>query len=88
MSPLASVLSALVHVYRWCIAPLLGPRCRFTPGCSSYALEALQTYGAFRGGWLALCRLSRCHPWHLGGYDPVPAPKASHLPCECGKQHP
>jgi putative membrane protein insertion efficiency factor len=73
---LARPLAAFVRFYQLGISPLLGPRCRFAPSCSEYALEALTAHGALRGGWLALRRLSRCHPFHAGGYDPVPAPKA------------
>lgn len=56
------------------LRPLLGPRgvCRFTPTCSQYAKEAITKYGVFKGGWLSVCRLSKCHPFHQGGYDPVP----------------
>ncbi len=72
MSPAASLLRALVLGYRWTCAPLLGPRCRFLPSCSEYALEALARHGAVRGGWLTLIRLGRCHPWGGSGYDPVP----------------
>lgn len=72
------VLVALLHGYRWVISPvktaLFGPlgRCRFTPSCSAYALEAVRAHGAWRGGWLALRRLGRCHPWGGCGHDPVP----------------
>jgi len=68
----------LVHGYRYFISPLLGPRCRFHPTCSEYALEALERHGVLRGGWLSLRRLLRCHPWHSGGYDPVPGCRHDH----------
>jgi putative membrane protein insertion efficiency factor len=67
------VLIALVRAYRRLVAPLLGPRCRFVPSCSAYALEALDSHGAIRGSWLTLRRLGRCQPFHRGGVDPVPA---------------
>jgi putative membrane protein insertion efficiency factor len=70
--PVSRLLSYLVLGYRYAVSPMLGQHCRFHPSCSSYALEALRRHGAARGGWLALRRLSRCHPWHPGGYDPVP----------------
>jgi putative membrane protein insertion efficiency factor len=62
----------LIRIYQWTVSPLLGPRCRFYPSCSNYALEAVQRFGALRGSWLGLVRLVRCHPWQPGGYDPVP----------------
>ena len=65
-------LRMLILGYRCCISPLLGPRCRFHPSCSAYALEAIERHGAMRGSWLGMRRLARCHPWHPGGYDPVP----------------
>ncbi len=61
-----------VRFYQRAISPLTPPSCRFTPTCSSYALEALQKYGAGRGSWMAIRRLLRCHPFCKGGYDPVP----------------
>jgi putative membrane protein insertion efficiency factor len=66
------VLRALIRGYQLGISPLIGPRCRFTPTCSHYALEALEIHGAIKGSWLALTRILRCHPWHPGGFDPVP----------------
>ena len=66
------LLLLLVHVYRSGISPLLPPSCRYYPTCSAYALEAIERYGAWRGGWMALPRILRCHPFHKGGYDPVP----------------
>jgi putative membrane protein insertion efficiency factor len=76
--PLAALLRLPIHAYRYLVSPLLGPRCRFYPSCSAYALEALERHGAFAGLWLAIRRLARCHPWHPGGYDPVPECRASH----------
>jgi len=79
------LLKGAILGYRYLLSPLLGPRCRFYPSCSAYALEALETHGAARGSWLSLRRIARCHPWHAGGYDPVPehscrdaAPRRSH----------
>jgi uncharacterized protein len=65
-------LAALIRGYQAIISPLLPPSCRFHPSCSQYALEAVTRHGAVRGGWLAARRLARCHPFHPGGYDPVP----------------
>jgi uncharacterized protein len=67
------MLVAIVRGYQRLISAVLPPRCRFAPSCSSYAIEALQHHGAGRGSWLALRRIARCHPFHRGGYDPVPA---------------
>lgn len=69
---IASMLSLPVKFYRHAISPLMPPCCRFTPTCSQYALEALKRHGAFRGSWLTIRRISRCHPWGGSGYDPVP----------------
>lgn len=81
------LLRGLIRSYQLFISPLLGPRCRFYPTCSHYALEALDTHGALKGSWLALRRILRCHPWHPGGFDPVP-PRAGEPPsCTCG-DHP
>ncbi len=66
------VLIALLRFYKYAISPMLGRNCRFHPTCSEYAIEAVQRHGALRGGWLALKRVGRCHPFHPGGYDPVP----------------
>lgn len=65
-------VALLIRIYQWTVSPLLGPVCRFDPSCSRYALEAVLRFGVLRGGWLALKRLARCHPWHPGGVDPVP----------------
>ncbi len=69
----AHVLMAPIAGYRRFISPFIAPRCRFAPSCSEYALEALRVHGAARGLWLTVRRLARCHPFHPGGYDPVPA---------------
>jgi putative membrane protein insertion efficiency factor len=61
-----------ISAYQRLISPLLGPRCRFHPTCSAYAAEAVIEHGAFRGSWLALRRVTRCHPLNPGGIDPVP----------------
>jgi putative membrane protein insertion efficiency factor len=66
------ILRILIRAYQLCISPLLGARCRFHPSCSQYALEAVSVHGSLRGAALALRRLARCHPFHHGGYDPVP----------------
>lgn len=62
----------LIRAYQYAISPLLGNRCRFDPSCSEYSMDALRRYGLFRGLWLTVRRIGRCHPWHPGGYDPVP----------------
>ncbi|HAH95665.1 MAG TPA: membrane protein insertion efficiency factor YidD [Firmicutes bacterium] len=62
----------LLRFYRKFISPLLGPKCRFQPTCSMYAMTAVEKYGVLKGGWLAVRRILRCHPWNPGGYDPVP----------------
>jgi putative membrane protein insertion efficiency factor len=69
------VLAAPIIAYRRWISPALPARCRFHPSCSAYALEAIATHGALRGLGLAVWRLLRCHPFHPGGYDPVPPPR-------------
>jgi len=69
---LAWPLIQIVRLYRLAISPWLGANCRFDPTCSSYAIEALQTHGLFKGAWLAAKRIGRCHPWGGSGYDPVP----------------
>jgi uncharacterized protein len=62
----------LIRAYQLCVSPWLGAHCRFYPSCSHYALEAIGEHGSLRGSWLSLRRLLRCHPFHPGGYDPVP----------------
>ena len=79
-SLIAYLLLGLVHFYRYVISPLLGPRCRFYPTCSQYALDAIRIHGAIKGSWLTAKRLSRCHPLSEGGDDPVPQK------CHCDKK--
>ena len=74
---LISLLLLTLKFYRYVISPLLGPHCRFHPSCSCYAMEALQRFGFWRGSWLTLRRLLRCHPLHSGGLDPVPPDNSS-----------
>jgi putative membrane protein insertion efficiency factor len=66
------LLAGLIRAYQRFLSPALPPSCRFHPSCSQYALEAVTRYGALRGSWLAARRLVRCHPFHPGGFDPVP----------------
>ena len=67
-----AVAIGLIRIYQWLISPILPRACRFAPSCSEYAAEAIQLHGVARGGWLALRRLLRCHPWGGDGFDPVP----------------
>jgi putative membrane protein insertion efficiency factor len=78
-------LRALIRLYQLCISPLLGPRCRFYPSCSAYAMQALEAHGVARGSWLAVRRICKCHPWHAGGVDLVP-PVVTRV-CERSKGH-
>lgn len=73
------IVLALIQGYRRFISPVFPPSCRFQPTCSQYAIEAVERFGVARGGWLAIARILRCHPFHPGGYDPVP---------RCGGDHP
>jgi len=72
MNPLKALFIFLVRIYQWTLSPLLPDACRFSPTCSQYTIEALQKYGAIKGGWLGLKRISKCHPWGGHGHDPVP----------------
>ncbi|UJF19327.1 membrane protein insertion efficiency factor YidD [Vibrio sp. SS-MA-C1-2] len=74
-SPFAWIAIKLVRGYQLFISPLIGPRCRFTPTCSQYAIEAIKMHGVLKGGWLFSKRLLKCHPLNTGGFDPVPPPK-------------
>lgn len=66
------LLVGLIKLYQWCLSPFFGTSCRFNPSCSNYAIEAINLYGALKGGYLAVLRIGRCHPWCEGGHDPVP----------------
>lgn len=72
MNPAQRLLVGLIRFYQYVLSPWLGNQCRFTPTCSEYARQAVLTHGALKGAWLAIRRVSRCHPWHPGGHDPVP----------------
>ncbi len=72
-----TVLLSLIRAYQWLLSPLIGSRCRYLPTCSCYAHTAIERHGALRGGWMALRRLGRCHPWGGSGYDPVPGTEQS-----------
>ena len=67
-----TVLITFIKAYQLVISPYLPPSCRYTPSCSCYAQQALRSHGTIKGMWLAIKRVCRCHPWHQGGYDPVP----------------
>ncbi len=79
---LSYVLKGMITVYKYVISPLLGPKCRYLPTCSSYTMEAIEIHGPFKGTWLGAKRLLRCHPWGDSGYDPVP-PKNGSKDCNC-----
>ncbi|MBA3731537.1 MAG: membrane protein insertion efficiency factor YidD [Gammaproteobacteria bacterium] len=75
-----TLLIRILKLYRLALSPYLGQHCRFAPTCSCYTIEAIETYGTLRGGYLALRRLLRCHPWCAGGFDPLPRATNSY-PC-------
>ena len=74
------LLLLLLRGYKRFVSPMLGQRCRFHPSCSTYTMEAIERFGVMRGGWLGVRRIGRCHPFHPGGYDPVPddTPREGH----------
>jgi len=78
------IFIGLIRFYQYVISPYIPPHCRYTPTCSTYAVEAIHEFGAWRGAWVALRRIGRCHPWQEGGYDPLPEnPKK----IKCNHQH-
>jgi putative membrane protein insertion efficiency factor len=87
---MARLLVWLIRGYQLFLSPLKPPSCRFAPTCSHYAIEAIRRFGAWKGGWLALRRILKCHPFHPGGIDPVPEPnKTSETSiCICNKGGP
>ena len=86
---LQRVLLLALRGYRYFLSPLLGNQCRFAPTCSVYAMEAIERFGAVRGGLLAVRRVARCHPWNAGGWDPVPdTAKPAARRCGCGATDP
>ena len=72
----AKIVVMLLRIYKAVLSPFLGQNCRFQPGCANYAMEAVERHGVIRGAWMAIKRIGRCHPWHDGGYDPVPECKS------------
>ncbi len=75
----ARVAIGLIRAYQYLLSPWLGARCRYTPSCSEYAVEALRSHGALHGGWLTMKRLARCHPWARFGFVPVPTSRCDRL---------
>jgi putative membrane protein insertion efficiency factor len=80
MGTVRRIATLPIRGYRRYVSPLLPQSCRFTPTCSAYAITAIERYGVLRGGWLALRRIARCHPWNPGGFDPVPGEEGTN--CE------
>lgn len=78
-NPLQKLLVFLIRGYQWTISPWLGPRCRFYPTCSQYAVDAVSSFGVVRGSWLTILRLCQCHPFCKGGFDPVPKGKKENV---------
>lgn len=86
-NPAQTLLLLLLRAYQLAISPFLGRNCRFYPTCSAYAAEAIRVHGAARGSYLAARRLCKCHPWHPGGFDPVPGPADDASDAACRRRH-
>lgn len=86
-SPLKLILLFFLRVYQLCISPFLGQNCRFYPTCSQYAIEAISLHGCIKGVFLTTCRLCKCHPFHPGGFDPVPPKKNESASSRCKHQN-
>ncbi len=71
-----ALIAVILRGYKYAVSPFLGPNCRFYPSCADYAIEAIERHGTLRGGAMAARRVCKCHPWHEGGFDPVP----DHIP--------
>lgn len=86
---LSNGLVLFIKVYQWCISPLFPSNCRFTPTCSTYAIEAIRMHGPFKGGFLGAKRIAKCHPWGGSGYDPVPPTSGvtQNHSCACCASH-
>lgn len=69
------IISGIIGLYRYLVSPILGPSCRYSPSCSEYAQTSVMRFGIVKGGWIAIKRIARCHPWGHSGYDPVPEEK-------------
>ncbi len=85
--PVTAILQGLVRGYQLLISPVLPGSCRFYPTCSHYAMDAFEYHGPFKGGWLALRRISRCHPWGGSEFDPVPGSRMAAQASEQDRQH-
>lgn len=75
------ILTGMIRVYQACLSPLLGPCCRFEPSCSEYCATAISKYGCIKGVWMGFLRIARCHPFHAGGFDPVPGTDSADKGC-------
>jgi putative membrane protein insertion efficiency factor len=79
---------SLIRLYQWTLSPILGQSCRFEPSCSRYTARCIELHGLFRGSWLGLKRIARCHPFHPGGFDPPPPPSGAHAGAEAPTRTP